>query len=132
MSELRANTISAANGTSPVTLTKQSVAKAFAVYDQGSPSSALGGSVAGDTFGTSSVVDTTTGIITTSLTNNMSSTQYVVVANSHYTGTAVSKQYTRYAASSGYAAGSFITASTHTNITLQDAYFTLAVHGDLA
>ena len=132
MGTLKVDTVVASDGTSPVTLTKQSVAKAFAVYDQGSPSSALGGSIAGDTFGTSSIVDTSTGIITTSLTNNMSSTQYVVVANSHFTGTAVSKQYNRYAASSGYTAGSFITASTYANISLQDAYFTLAVHGDLA
>tara|TARA_E500000331_G_C17096349_1_gene643384 strand:+ start:49 stop:447 length:399 start_codon:yes stop_codon:yes gene_type:complete len=132
MSELRADTITASNGTSPVTLTKQTAAKAFAVYDQGISGSALGGSTAGDTFGTSSIVDTSPGVITTSLTNNMSSTQYVVVANSHYTGTEVNKIYNRYAASSGYAAGSFITVSTYQNISVQDAYFTLAVHGDLA
>tara|TARA_R100001079_G_C4437888_1_gene147318 strand:+ start:417 stop:812 length:396 start_codon:yes stop_codon:yes gene_type:complete len=34
MSELRTNTISAANGTSPVTLTKQSATKAYCLYDQ--------------------------------------------------------------------------------------------------
>ena len=131
MSTLKADTIQSTGG-GAATLTKQSAAKAFAVYDQGNSNSALGSSTSGDTFGTSSVVDTSPGVITTSLTNNMSSTQYVVVSNSHYTGTAASKTYNRYSASSGYAAGSFITVSTYANITVQDAYFTLAVHGGLA
>ena len=34
MSELRADTITASNGTGPVTLTKQSAAKVFSYYDQ--------------------------------------------------------------------------------------------------
>lgn len=131
-SVLNVDTIADKAGTGPVGLTKQTAGKAFAVYDQGITGSALGGSTAGDTFNTSSVEDTSTGVITTSLTNSMSSTQYVVVANSHYTATAANKQYNRYAASSGYASGSFITVSTYANISVQDAYFTLVCHGDLA
>ena len=67
MSTLKADTIVASDGTSPVTLTKQSAAKAvFNVTDNDTLVS--GG------LNVSSLNDRTTGRMTISLTNNMSST----------------------------------------------------------
>ena len=70
MSEVRANTISAANGTDPVTLTKQSAAKAWVHFDQ------TGTFGVEDSFNQSSMDDNGTGDATLNLTNNMGSAYY--------------------------------------------------------
>jgi len=69
MSELRADTITASDGTSPVTLTKQSAAKIWTVFD-------CAAAVTDDSFGQSSLSDDGTGLFTSSFTNNMSSVSY--------------------------------------------------------
>lgn len=64
MSTLKADTIVASDGTSPVTLTKQEGVKAYLVYDfsdDGKP----------DSFNSSSVTDRTTGSLYGNYTNNM-------------------------------------------------------------
>jgi len=66
MSEIRANTISAANGTGPVTLTKQSAAKVWAYRDVGTAATILG------SFNVSSAVDEGVGDTDYNLTNAMS------------------------------------------------------------
>jgi hypothetical protein len=129
MSTLKADTIQNTTG-GAVTLTNQSAAKAFGVFDQ--RGSALGANTAGDTFNVSSFSDTSTGIFSTSLTNSMSSTQYSSVTNVHFTGNSADARYSRFSASSGYAAGSFTTAGQYQNAGSEDGYFTLNVHGDLA
>ncbi len=70
MSELRADTISASDGTSPVTLTKQHAAKSWARYGEDS--------VIADSFNVASTVDSTsvTGSTTVNFTNNMSNGDY--------------------------------------------------------
>ena len=79
MSELRADTITASNGSSPVTLTKQDALKTRAVYNQHA-SQTYNGVVAGnggsDTLNVSSYDDDSTGNAGVNLTNNMSSIQY--------------------------------------------------------
>ena len=131
MSELRADTITGSDGTSPVTLTKQSAAKAFGAFDQ--RGSKISANTAGDTFNISSFSDTSTGIFSTSLTSSMSGTEYSSVSNIHYTGTnGTNSRYSRFSASSAYATGSFTTAGQYQNSASEDGYFTLNVHGDLA
>lgn len=77
MSEVRANTISAANGTDPVTLTKQSAAKAWVSFDQNTPEIL-------DSFNTSSLTDTSSGRGDLNWTSAMSNTLYSVPTNSSY------------------------------------------------
>ena len=63
MSEVRADTITASNGTGPVTLTKQSAAKAWMYYKQNTPAIS-------DSFNTSSATDTGTGNYLQNYTNS--------------------------------------------------------------
>ena len=72
MSDIRVDTISAANGTDPVTLTKQSAAKVFVRYDSN------GGNTINISFNVSSVTDNGTGHQTTNFTNAMSGSFQVV------------------------------------------------------
>ena len=65
MSELRADTITASDGTSPVTLTKQEAAKARLMYDQFNVTIDGG-------FNISSVQDVSTGTYQPSFTSNVS------------------------------------------------------------
>jgi hypothetical protein len=80
LSELRANTISAANGTDPVTLTKQSAAKAWVNFD-GSGTISINNS-----FGVASLVDNAVGENTTNFTSAFDS--------ANYTGAALTKRQT--------------------------------------
>ena len=70
MSDLRVNTISASDGTSPVTLTKQSAAKAW-VHIDGTGTVTIDGS-----FNVASVTDNGTGNYTVNFTNSMSDASY--------------------------------------------------------
>ena len=65
MSDIRANTISAANGTDPVTLTKQTAAKGFCLFNQSTPAISK-------SFNTSSLTDSSTGKGKINWTNAMS------------------------------------------------------------
>ncbi len=75
MSELRANTISAANGTGPVTLTKQSAAKAWVNFN------GEGTIAARDSFNVSSLTDNGTGSHAYNLTNAMNNANYKCGSN---------------------------------------------------
>jgi len=74
MSTLKADTIVASDGTSPVTLTKQSALKGFQSYD------GTGTIAIGDSLNTSSLTDTSTGQYEVNFTNNYFSTDY---SNTH-------------------------------------------------
>jgi len=69
MSTLKADTIVASDGTSPVALTKQSAAKAFLNYDQ------IANTVR-DSFNISSVVDNSTSEFDTNFSNSMNNIYY--------------------------------------------------------
>lgn len=71
MSNIRAGTISGVNGTDPITLTKQSAAKAWVLYDQSSGTATISNS-----FGLSSLTDGSTGRATINYTNAFSSIEY--------------------------------------------------------
>jgi hypothetical protein len=80
LSNIRTGTISGVNGTDPVTLTKQSAAKMFAIADQ----SAL---TVIDSLNTSSITDMATGRLQFNLTNNMANTKYCIAdSHLHYGG----------------------------------------------
>lgn len=128
MSELRANTISAANGTGPVTLTKQSAAKAWASY-QTYTSAQIN-----DSINISTLTDHSTGSHTLSFTNNLIAGQY----SSSYASTATlvgtnDEGRTVTAATSSPAASikmRIIATSTETNYDSNGNNYT--AHGDLA
>ena len=120
MSTLKADTIVASNGTSPVTLTKQHAAKAWVNYD-GSTNTTE------DSFNESSVTDVGTGIFTVTYTNNMSNATPAINVSTTDT--------------------SFVGISDKANVTAADVRFevdnsassnrdrnfnALVVHGDLA
>ena len=71
MSELRTDTITASDGTSPVTLTKQSAAKAWLSYDQSVPT-------VNDSFGHSSTTDVSAGRLNLNFSNSMTNKHYPV------------------------------------------------------
>ena len=73
MSDIRVDTISAANGTDPVTLTKQSAAKAWARWNQVANTLVK-------TQNVSSYTDAGTGISRLTFTNNMSDADYSAIA----------------------------------------------------
>ena len=76
MSELRADTITGSDGSSPVALTKQSAAKAW-VNVNGTGTIAII-----DSDGVTSISDNGTGDYSVTLTNSMSDADYATVANS--------------------------------------------------
>ena len=88
MSTLKADTIVASDGTSPVTLTKQSAAKAYATVDAEQTTTGTTSS-----FNISSTTDDGTGLWDNAFTNNMSSTPYSVAGIS--TGGADSDAFVR-------------------------------------
>ena len=75
MSDIRANTISAANGTDPVTLTKQAAAKAYLWHTFST--------TIRNSFNIASVTDLGTGIGRANYTNNMDSAYAIVNHGQH-------------------------------------------------
>jgi hypothetical protein len=78
MSELRTDTITASDGTSPVTLTKQSAAKAWTRQDQRSALTTT------SSFNFSSATDVGTGHVQISFGSNMSDANYTIVGMNGY------------------------------------------------
>ena len=76
MSEIRTDTISAANGTDPVTLTKQSAAKAWIHWD------GTGTVAIYESFGVSGLVDIDTGKYNVNMVSSMSSANYAITSDS--------------------------------------------------
>ena len=118
MSTLKADTIVASDGSSPVTLTKQSAAKAWGYSNSGAaPVSS---------FNVASVTDNSTGNYSFNYTNSMSDANYQVSA----------------AATGGNKVNGTSTTNTSSYVvifvrdlgsnTLVDNYASPAVHGDLA
>ena len=126
MSTLKADTIVATDGTSPVTLTKQSAAKAWNNIN------GTGTIAIRDSFNISSITDTGTGSYKHTMTNAMSTSDDYSLSG-----------FARVSASAGFFGGD--TDSTFTSTTIQHAtfnyqaaswadalYATLSVDGDLA
>ena len=80
MSEVRVNTISAANGTGPVTLTKQITVKSFEMHDDDETTII-------ESFNMSSITDGDTGLCSPVFTNNMATVNYFSHGSSGDEGT---------------------------------------------
>ena len=121
-SVLNVDSIAAKNGTSPVVLTKQSAAKAWAEVNQ---SGTIGAS-----SGISSVADEGTGGTTFNLSNSFSSSAYVKNATGEMRGGASGGSGA--SIRSGWAAGSFRTQVTDMADQSIDEYVWAVTQGDLA
>ena len=133
MSEIRTATISAANGTDPVTLTKQSAAKAWVNFN-GSGTVAIR-----DSQGVSGLVDNGTGDYTSNFTSSFSAVDYTGTTSSSWdTVTSGVLNFSRAVGSSGYSTTSLfrmqnVVVDSTTNRTGLDVNYLYAVfHGDLA
>lgn len=120
MSEVRADTITASNGTGPVTLTKQSAAKAWA---NGTPAAAVN-----DSFNVTAGTDHGTGDYTLTVTNNFTSVNYAMTATGrgNTAGHIVTRNVARGAAG-------LLAVEIETDAgAAADYAFDCSVHGDLA
>ena len=98
MSEIRANTISDAAGTGPITLTGQTAAKAYSSFDSVSTVAVR------DSFNSSSITDYGTGAFTINFTSNMANDDY---APTGMAGGFRTTYYSRSLLPDGYTAGAF-------------------------
>lgn len=133
MSEIRTDTISAANGTDPVTLTKQSAAKAWVNFN------GTGTIAIRDSQGVSGLVDNGTGDYTSNFTSSFSAVDYTGTTSSSWdTVTSGVLNFNRAVGSSGYSTTSLfrmqnVVVDSTTNRTGLDVNYLYAVfHGDLA
>ena len=135
MSEIRANTISNAAGTGPVTLTKQSAAKAWVNFN------GTGTIAARDSFNLSSLTDNGTGDYTINLTSAMADTNYCVSLSATDDGTTAGQTdgfayggWLRGANSAGYAAGSMRVQVGYPadSVRYDQSHVNLTLVGDLA
>ena len=126
MSEIRVTTVSAANGTGPVTLTKQSAAKVWVNFNGG-------GTIATrDSFNVASLTDDAAGRYTVNISNNMVNDDFAAL---NYTSGSTSSSQTafnnNFLGGNGNAAGSFKISAY--SASFEDSDVVMAtVHGDLA
>jgi len=119
LSEIRATTISDAAGTGPITLTKQSAAKAYFYFDQSASPQIIG-----NTLNTSSLVDFNTGQVTHNITSSFSDVKFVVGY--------MNNNYNQSTGTSGRTVSSYRVASYNISHAVQDALHYATVDGDLA
>jgi hypothetical protein len=119
MSEIRADTITASDGTSPVTLTKQSAAKAWV---QGTLSAVIS-----DAENISSGTDNGVGDYTYAFTNNMGNNNYAIIVSTQWASLITFDPDERGTAS--FNLRSFTRAD---SLTVSDNENATAIHGDLA
>jgi hypothetical protein len=128
MSEIRANTISDAAGTGPVTLTKQSAAKAWVNFD------GTGTPAVTNSLNVSSITDLATGRFTINVTSAFADATYAITTQATKdTANGAQRTY-------GFCNGDTITASaidirvqSVSDNSFQDETYTYVVfHGDLA
>lgn len=125
MSELRADTITASNGTGPVTLTKQSAAKAWLSYKGTSTNSIY------DSFGISSVSDDAVGEYTPTFSSAFSGADDYALAGFAQVDTAGG---TRTVSGMGTPTTTTrqIETNNHSNTDIDCSHVQISVHGDLA
>jgi hypothetical protein len=125
MSELRADTITASDGTSPVTLTKQSAAKAWVGFNTITSTSIF------QSQNVSSLTDNGTAYTTINFSSNLNSTGYSLTASA---GTASFRVCLDTVGSSTDLTGSCNTYATRTDngTGLDFDKGSAAIHGDLA
>ncbi len=117
MSELRADTITASDGTSPVTLTKQSAAKCW--------SNVSSSQVINDSLNVSSITDSATGNYDLNWTNSFNNTSYSHVGADGFFGNFNTEPNT-------LSTGEANVYIYNNSFALVDASFATSAHGDLA
>jgi hypothetical protein len=133
MSTLKADTIVASDGSSPVTLTKQSAAKAYFSYEMDSPSSIK------KSLNASSLTDNGTGDATLTVTNAMSDADYasaIEVGDAATTDQALititGTDYNTPRTTTIYRGVSHYVSSTHNRTAYDTTYNSVTHFGDLA
>ena len=128
MSDIRVDTISAANGTDPVTLTKQSAAKAWSNFDQFYTNTLR------DSFNVSSAVDDAQGESLINLSSSMSNGSYVTVNSAGTNAPLNSSNYNRVMESVANSASQIdcITYAPNNGAIVDIIVVQMAAHGDLA
>ena len=127
MSTLKADTIVASDGTSPVTLTKQSVAKAFGNIESGT--------TLVESFNESAFTDNGTGDFTHNFTNSMANKNHVTTGNNMRNSAGGYGHTAAYGNSSDTSSTTSSARMLYSNVSngLEDMRRTMAVtHGDLA
>ncbi len=129
MSTLKADTIVASDGSSPVTLTKQTTVKAHGVFDMSNNSIP-------DSFNIASFTDRATGCLYGNYVNSMSSASHTVTGSSSpaQEGTMGTNNYNRYVIASSDTASRYSENSRNISGNGQedDPYIAAVSHGDLA
>ena len=131
MSDIRATTISALNGTDPITLTKQSAAKAWVNFNGGNGSDTVS---INDSYNASSVSDDGTGKYTVNFSAAMSNTYYALVAQTEDGGGYNDPRVINHESSQARSTTAYGLYHWHiATASLDDATkINIAVHGDLA
>jgi len=125
LSEIRATTISDAAGTGPITLTKQSAAKAWVNFN------GTGTASIRDSVNVASLTDNGTGIYTLTYTSSMSSTSsHVPNANCEESVNGYNRSATVTSSSTAHTDCRFF--NTGTNVLFDGEYGYVTTHGDLA
>ena len=127
MSTLKADTIVASDGTSPVTLTKQSAAKAFGNIESGT--------TLVESFNESAFTDNGTGDFTHNFTNSMANKNHVTTGNNMRNSAGGYGHTAAYGNSSDTSSTTSSARMLYSNVSngLEDMRRTMAVtHGDLA
>jgi hypothetical protein len=125
MSHLRANTISDAAGTGPVTLTKQSAAKAWVNFN------GTGTIAARDSFNVSSLTDNATGHYSVNYTATMDDANYGAVCSGGLYTSAINNRASTTNNTQAASVDAVITVCT-TGAFIDIDLVTAIVHGDLA
>ncbi len=126
MSEIRATTISDAAGTGPITLTKQSAAKAWVNFN------GTGTIATRDSVNVASLTDSSTGQYYANYTNNMANDDYSFASyNSGDSGSSMTSFSNQYMGGNDLETGRIGVSSYNASFVDSDIV-TIQVHGDLA
>ena len=122
-------------GTATTSL-QQGLCKQWMAYDHDGESgySDVSGTTLRDSFNTSSVTDTATGVGTPNFTNNMSNTKFSATTTSHWKGHTTSDELylSRFAGACNFSTSAYSFGSQYSNGNSQDNYICTNVSGDLA
>ena len=126
MSDLRVNTISASDGTSPVALTKQSAAKGFVAFN------GTGTIASDDSFNLSSLVDAGTGDYDATWVNSMGTSIYMLCGMKSHSVSDSSCNLKVASRSSNFTASTVRVRSIEGAAANDSDYVSMMCHGDLA
>ena len=126
MSELRADTITASDGTSPVTLTKQNAAKGFVAFN------GTGTIASDDSFNLSSLVDAGTGDYDATWVSSMGTSIYMLSGMKSHSVSDSSCNLKVASRSSNFTASTVRVRSIEGGSANDSDYVSMMCHGDLA